>query len=103
MKSFICILVIIAMFGISIAQTIESNALITREAQKFNFYQETDITFFQTFPFIVFWGQILDQNLYPGQQTHWDVILGSATIISLANAMWYAKEKVDNEARQHSN
>ena len=66
-----------------------------------NFYQEFDITFWQTLPFAAFWGHFLDSQLsnfmFPGASPHWEVIVAFATIVSAGNAIIHARHVVNEK------
>lgn len=96
--SLMLIMLSMAVFG----STIETTSLISPETQKYNFYQEADITFFQTFPFMVFWGQVINLNLFPGQPMNFGVIVASAAVISIANSVWHANKVVNNARTSNS-
>lgn len=67
-----------------------------------NFWQQFDITFWQTLPFATLWVYFADSQLsrimYPGAGPHWNAVLTFATILSAGNAWIYASEVVDERA-----
>ena len=69
----------------------------TGEAQGANFWQEFDITFWQTAPFAVFWGYVIRSQFFPGS-TDWVPIVNGALVVSLSNAFFHAK-KVSGRSR----
>ena len=72
-----------------LAQTAET-AVVSGEGHSYNYWQEFDITFWQTAPFAVLWCNLLERQLSTtlaiAGGPHWEVILGVATLVSAANA-----------------
>lgn len=70
----------------------------TNEAQSHNFWQEADIMFWQTVPFAILWGYVLERQasnlMFPGSDPHWNFILSFSTVISLGNAFIHARDVV---------
>ena len=60
-----------------------------------SFWTEFEITFWQTAPFAIFWGLVIDQQLSAvlslTEAPHWSTIINSAAIISIANGYLHAK------------
>ncbi len=81
-----------------LAETMEVLSSVTLEARTLNFWQEADITFWQTLPFAALWGYFIDRQLssfmYPGSEAHWRVILPFAVVVSAGNAMLHAREVI---------
>lgn len=63
----------------------------TGEARGLNYGQEVDITFWQTLPFAVFWGHLIERQIsaliLPGSPAHWNAIALFAVTVSLGNAL----------------
>lgn len=74
------------------AATVETSSILTREAQKANFWQEFDITFWQTVPFAAFWGYVLCLQLAGGGAVNWDTVGKATLIISAINAGLHARK-----------
>ena len=70
-----------------------------------NFWQEFDITFWQTFPFATLIGYIGERQLssimFPGSAVHWDAIIAFSTILSAGNAAMNAQKVMDSEKDNH--
>jgi len=100
----IVVILLISLLVISpvLAETIEVSSVTTAEGHVFNFWQEFDITFFQTLPFATFWGYVLDQqfsNLMSlGSQPHWNGVFAFATVVSVGNAWIQANRVVSPES-----
>jgi hypothetical protein len=77
------------------AETLEAS-IITDEAGSVNFWQEADITFWQTLPFATFWGFLIDGSLSGllsvSGAPHWAAIVSVAAIISAGNAVSHARK-----------
>jgi hypothetical protein len=79
-----------------LAQTMESTvataeSIVTSgEVSSYNYWQEFDLTFWQTAPFAVLWCNLLERQLCTtlaiAGGPHWEVIMGVATLVSAANA-----------------
>jgi len=71
-----------------------NSALATTEATGKNYWQEFDIVFWQTAPFAIFWGNLLDQQVAASLAIsgfpHWQMILGFAAVVSVTNAAYHA-------------
>ncbi|MFC1637537.1 hypothetical protein ACFL1W_00805 [Candidatus Margulisiibacteriota bacterium] len=69
-----------------------------------NFWQEADITFWQTLPFATLWCHFADRQastyMFPGSETHWEAVLVFATIISVSNALFHASEVMGQSEAQ---
>lgn len=80
------------------AETAEVSSLTTSEA---NFYQEFDITFWQTLPFAALWGHFIDRQLssfmFPGATAHWNAIAAFAAVVSAGNAFVHSRRVIENE------
>lgn len=63
----------------------------TREA----FWQEFDITFWQTIPWASFWSYAAASQLARGGEVNWSPVINVALAVSLANAYLHAR-KVTN-------
>jgi len=79
----------------------------TGEAASHNFWQEFDITFWQTLPFAALWGHFADRQIStyvaPGSSVHWEIILGVGVGLSALNAYLQAKRVLKNERAGSSN
>jgi hypothetical protein len=66
-----------------------------------SYWQEFDITFWQTFPFATIFGYIVDRQLavltFPGQAVHWGAVFPFAAAISAANAFLHTRRRIENE------
>ena len=86
-----------------VAETAEAASFVPLEANSHDFYQELDITFWQTLPFAAFWGHFVDSQvsnyLFPGTSPHWDVIVAFATIVSAGNAYFHARKTVNAKVK----
>ena len=102
MRQIACFLMVIMISMTVFGSTMETTSTLSREAEQFNFFQEADITFFQTFPFMVFWGQVVNVNLFPAEPMNFSVILTCAAVIAVANSVRHAN-KVVNDARASQN
>jgi len=73
----------------------------TGEATASNYWQEFDITFWQTLPFATLFGYFIDRQLstlmFPGSAVHWQAVLPFAVAVSAGNALINAHKKVDNK------
>ncbi len=71
-----------------------TNEAATAEVKAPGFWTEVDITFWQTAPFMIFWGYVIDQQLSAVTATagvpHWELILPAAAVISFINAYNHA-------------
>jgi len=60
-----------------------------------SFWTEFDITFWQTAPFAIFWGLVIDQQLSTVLSLtgapHWNTIINFAALVSAGNAYLHAK------------
>lgn len=63
----------------------------TNEAEKRDFLTEFDITFWQTVPFVTFWGYVIASQLTPGA-INWNIILTGTAAVSAGNAFVYARK-----------
>jgi hypothetical protein len=88
----------------TLAVTEEVSAQPKLELRSRNFWQEADITFWQTLPFATLFGHLIDRQLsaimFPGATPHWNAIVAFATVVSAGNALIHArkvtrKEKTD--------
>ncbi len=83
------------------AETLEASSIVTIEAKVPDFYQEFDITFWQTLPFAALWGHFIDRQLssfmFPGSAAHWNVIAAFATVVSAGNAFVHSRRVIGNE------
>jgi hypothetical protein len=79
----------------------------TTEASTHNFWQEFDITFWQTLPFatlgMYFVETQMSNIMFPGSEVHWNAIMLFSTIISAGNAFIQAGEVVNSERTGRSN
>ena len=71
------------------------------------FWQEFDITFWQSLPFATLWGHLFERQaanyLYPGIAARWDVIMTFAVVTSVGNAWFHASSVSENERKRHNN
>ena len=70
------------------------------------FWQEFDITFWQTLPFATLWGYFIDRQLssliLPGSAAHWQAILPFAAFVSAGNAFIHARKVMNERTRNHN-
>lgn len=101
-RIILCLGLVFIMLTAVAAQTIEGFTVVSSEAHVFNFWQEFDITFFQTLPFATFWGYVLDQQLSNlmslASPPHWNGIFAFATVVSAGNAWIQANGAVGQES-----
>ena len=68
------------------------------------FWQEFDITFWQTLPFASLMGYFVDRHLssimFPAAAAHWQAILPFAIVISAGNAFIHAGKRVESGKRK---
>jgi hypothetical protein len=80
----------------SFAVTEEVSASVNMEEP--NFWQEFDITFWQTLPFATLMGYFVDRQLsnimFPGAEVHWNVVLTFAGVVSAGNAYINAHREI---------
>ena len=88
---------------------ITAEVTTTSSVETFNvgkFWQEFDITFWQSLPFTALWGHFFERQaagyLYPGVAARWDVILTLAVITSAGNAWLHASAVKENERKRHN-
>jgi hypothetical protein len=102
MRSIGLCLILMLIATPAFAETAEVSAL-TAEAKAPNFWQEMDITFWQTLPFAAFWGHFIDRQvsiqMFPGSDPHWNVIMTFATMVSASNAFFHA-QRVMEESKE---
>lgn len=67
----------------------------TAQAHKLNYWQEFDITFWQTLPFAAFWGYAINTQLAGGGAVNWNAILAAAAAVSAVNANLHARGNVE--------
>lgn len=72
---------------------------VTTGEQKKDFWQEFDITFWQTLPFASFWGYVIGTQMAGGGAVNWNLIFPVVTGVSLLNANLHAKKTVDAHSR----
>lgn len=76
------------------AQTAEASS-------KHNFWQEFDITFWQTLPFAALWGHFADRQisayLAAGSGVHWELVVAAAALVSAGNAYLHAQKATKSE------
>lgn len=93
-KGIAVILLMALIFTPVFAETIEASSV-------HNFWQEFDITFWQTLPFATFWGHFIDRQLsalmFPGSTAHWNAIFAFATVVSAGNAFLHARRVVNEQ------
>ena len=79
-----------------LAETLEVAPIITEEAKGVNFFQEADITFWQTLPFATLWSFVIDGTLSGllsiGGAPHWTAIVSAAAIVTAGNAVITAQK-----------
>jgi hypothetical protein len=87
--------------GFALAETGEVLSLASPEAKVPNFWQEADITFWQTLPFAALYGYFIDRGIsaviFPGAAAHWDAILIFASAVSAGNAFLHARQVVSEK------
>ena len=73
----------------------------TPEVKGYGFWTEFDITFWQTAPFMVFWGYVIDQQLSSlasiAGAPHWAIVVPAAILVSAGNAYYHANKVVKNQ------
>jgi hypothetical protein len=92
----ICELLILLLLVVPVfSQTLEGTSVVSFEPKAVNFWQEFDITFWQTLPFAVLWGYFIERQLSssvsPGSSAHWEFILPFAGAVSAGNAYFYSR------------
>lgn len=80
-------------------QTGEAVSLVpSPEAKTYGFWTEFDIMFWQTAPFMIFWGYVIDQQLSSVLRVagapHWQIVVPAAVLVSAGNAYFYANKVV---------
>jgi len=70
---------------------------VSAQTNEAGYFQEFDITFWQTAPFAIFWVYNLEGWLAVAGHPHWEVILAVSAVISVANAALRAKDVVNSE------
>jgi hypothetical protein len=102
MRSIGLILILMLIATPAFAETAEVSSA-TASATAPNFWQEADITFWQTLPFAALWGHFIDRQLsvhmFPGSDPHWNVIMTFATMVSAGNAFFHAQEVVEESKK----
>ena len=90
------LLCIILLCSASLAQTLEAQSPP-------NFWQEFDITFWQTFPFATLIGYFADQQISTlvssGSAPNWQIVLPISIAVSAANAYFQAGKVVNNSIK----
>lgn len=80
-------------------KTAEATAILTPEASAPGFWTEFDIIFWQTAPFTIFWGYVIDQQLSAAFSVagapHWATVLPVAALVSCANAFYHANRATE--------
>ena len=70
------------------------------------FWQEFDVTFWQTFPFASLMGYFVDRQLsslmFTGAPAHWQAIIPFAIAVSAGNAFIHAGKTVTDERKRDS-
>ncbi len=91
------------------AETAEVATLATSEStvvMNKDFLQEFDIIFWQTMPFMAFWGYFVDHQVAiqtaAAGAPHWDSILAFTVLVSTANAYFHAQRVVTNERTRNN-
>ncbi len=79
------------------AMTEEVTPFLTAEAHSVSFWQEADITFWQTLPFATLWGYFIDSLVFSGSQPHWVGIASFAAVVSAGNALIHARKVAGEE------
>lgn len=87
MRACLIILLIISLFCPPVGAA-------TLEAKVPNFWQEFDITFWQTMPFAAFWGYTIGTQLSHGGAVDWNFILAISAGVSAANAWAHAGKTI---------
>jgi len=75
----------------------------TEEVRSHDFWQEADITFWQTLPFATLWGFVIERQfsalMFPGSSAHWNAIISFAAVVSAGNAWLHAREVVRKDKK----
>ena len=75
-------------------------------SQSDRFWQEFDITFWQTLPFASLMGYFVDRQLssimFAGTPAHWQAIIPFTIAVSAGNAFIHAGKTVTNERKRDS-
>ena len=64
---------------------------------KLNFWQEFDIVFWQTVPFVAFWSYVVATQLSGGGAIIWDPVLNTTLVVSAANAAVHARQALSQQ------
>ena len=103
MRAIVLVLILSLVITPVLAGTSEVASVTGSQANPHNYYQEFDITFWQTLPFATFWGHFIDSQvsnyLFPGTSPHWDVIVTFATVVSASNAYFHARKTVNQKVK----
>lgn len=99
MFKFAALIVIFSIITAScFAQTEEATVVLTKESIAHTFWQEFDITFWQTFPFGTLSGYFIERQLsnfmYPGSAVRWNAVFFFAAAVSAGNAYIHAQKVV---------
>jgi len=85
------------------AQTEEVAAITTPEVNSYGFWTEFDITFWQTAPFVIFWGYAIDQQISSmasiAGAPHWAIVVPAAILVSSGNAYFHAQKAVKDSVK----
>ena len=94
-------LILSLMVAPSLAVTEEAYSLKGLVLKSRNFWQEADITFWQTLPFATLFGHLIDRQLsaimFPGASPHWNAIVAFAAVVSAGNAWIHARKVTKKE------
>ena len=91
MKIVAIFLVSILLLAPVMAETAEAPSLLSTEVHTMNYWQEFDITFWQTFPYAAFWGYAISTQMARGGEVNWSPVINITLAASLLNAALYAK------------
>ncbi len=72
------------------------------KAIKLDYWQEFDLTFWQSLPFAFLWGHIFERQIKPSTAANWNAIGVFAVSISAWNAFMHARRVMDYERERQS-
>lgn len=75
----------------------------TPEVRKLDYWQEFDLTFWQSLPFAFLWGHIFERQIKPSTAANWNAIGVFAVSISAWNAFMQARRVMDYERERQTN
>jgi hypothetical protein len=98
MKAVILSLILVLLITPGLAQTMEAVVPSNGLAKSL---QETDITFWQTFPYATIWGYFIDagtSNIFSlAGAPHWGPILGFSVGVAAVNAVLHTQKVMKHE------